>query len=105
MNQYEKDISEIYSILDEPDLSLQLVEEAAELIQALCKLLRIARGSNPTPVTTSEAYLHILEEMADVRVSIDAMVTGADELEIKKIMDSKASRWVHRLREYNGLEG
>ena len=51
--------------LDQPELLVQLAEEATELAQAALKLRRAYTGVNPTPITAKDAYQGLLEEIAD----------------------------------------
>lgn len=60
------DVQLIRNWLFRRDLLLQLDEELAEMIAAGCKLLRIMRGMNPTPVTEEEARRNLQEEISDV---------------------------------------
>lgn len=53
--------------VSEEDIELQLEEEIAEATAACCKLIRVLRGTNPTPVTEEEARSNLQEEIRDVR--------------------------------------
>ena len=46
----------------------QLAEESSELCQASLKMVRSMRGE--TPVRMTEAYEHVLEEVADLEVML-----------------------------------
>ena len=59
--------------LDQPELLVQLAEEATELAQAALKLRRAYTGVNPTPITAKDAYQGLLEEIADVSNCITAL--------------------------------
>ena len=74
---------------------IQLAEEAAELSQASCKLLRAIKGQ--TPVTEAEACAHLLEEMADVYVT--ALALNPDRMTVEAIAWQKSRRWEERLNE------
>ena len=74
---------------------IQLAEEAAELSQASCKLIRALRGQ--TPVTKAEAKAHLLEEIADVFVSVFAL--DPDLVAVEAIARKKSKRWEERINE------
>ena len=95
----EEKIFKIAGSLGMPELLDQTAEEAAELAQAALKLARILRGKNPTPLTREEAWEHLAEELADVKLCMEVIETGwpnveaiADEIKAKKM-----ERWLHRL--------
>ena len=48
--------------LPETEVLAQLAEEAAELAQAALKLRRVLDGTNPTPLSESEARAALAEE-------------------------------------------
>ena len=77
----------------------QLGEEAAELCHAALKLERALRGTNPTPVTRSEAIKKVLEETADVLNCLEVLRIYPDTESIGVIRAEKMSRWVERLQE------
>jgi NTP pyrophosphatase (non-canonical NTP hydrolase) len=79
------------------ELLALLAEEATELAQAALKLRRVYNGVNPTPVKHDEAYQHLKEEIADVRLVIDVLGVGKDHMERCMIQANKLSRWVKRL--------
>ena len=87
--------------LSQEELLTQLAEECSELSKAALKLRRVYNGENPTPVKRSEAFNNVLEEIADVYLSI--MVLGLDSSihtrQIYKTMEAKLSRWEQRLKE------
>ena len=72
---------------------IQLAEEASELSQAALKLVRARHGE--TPVTTYQASVHLLEEMADVYVT--ALALRPDRMTIEAIARQKSRRWEERL--------
>lgn len=47
MSDYDENLSYIYDTLSDDDLKLQIVEEASELIQAICKLRRAPTAPIP----------------------------------------------------------
>lgn len=78
------------------ELLLGLAEEAAELSQAALKYRRILYGvNNPTPVTESDGYENLCEELADV--SLLAETLGFPWVYIKGLQDKKEKRWAERL--------
>ena len=95
MSRYDENLSYIFDALSEDDRQLQIIEESAELIVAICKMIRARKGTNPTPVTTKQARAMMLEESADVAVSMEANATYTDAQEINRIKLEKAERWVN----------
>lgn len=75
----------------------QMIEEMAELTQALCKLTRLAESPN-WGEAHERAKAHVLEEIADVQIMLNQMqlIYGdCTEWEIKKL---------ERLAERLGME-
>ena len=99
MSSYDENLSYIYDALSDDDLKLQIVEEASELIQAVCKLRRAINGTNPTPVSVIEAQKAVYEEIADVLVSIEAALDTSEKVGVSAIQRVKAERWAQRIRE------
>lgn len=99
MNSYDENLSYIYDTLSDDDLKLQIVEEASELIQAVCKLRRAINGTNPTPVSVIDAQKAVYEEIADVLVSIEAALDTSEKVGVSAIQRVKAERWAQRIRE------
>ena len=81
------------------DLAGQLAEEATKLSHAALKLERALRGTNPTPVTRSEAIKKVLEETADVLNCLEVLRIYPDTESIKIIRIEKMDRWIRRLKE------
>ncbi len=81
------------------DLLIQLAEESAELAQAATKYLRVTRGANPSPVPLTRARRNLIEEIADVNVSAEAVRTKIGILcdEIAVVEDAKIERWRSRI--------
>lgn len=85
--------------ITEEDALCQIAEEAAELAQAALKCRRTITDTNPTPVSPWEAKAKLLEEIADVWVTLDVLIKEhRDEMEIAKRKLEKAHRWADRLR-------
>ena len=78
------------------DQLLQLAEECGELSAAVLKLVRIRRGSNPTPITEIEALGRIEEELTDLRVCLDVI---GDQIWRSDLYAFKINRWHDRLKE------
>ncbi len=85
------------------DLLIQAAEEASELAQAAAKYYRVMHGANPSPVTLADARAALIEEIADVNVSVDAMrrKLGISCDEIAEVEDAKIERWRRRIE--NGI--
>lgn len=97
MNKDEK-IKYIKENLSYSELLTALAEEASELAQACLKLRRvITPNSSPTPTSKLKAKANLLEEIADVRVSIDMIIDQNMNSEIGNIYDMKLDRFVSRL--------
>ena len=92
-------MDKIVAKLSPDDLFHQLVEECGELIQAATKLRRVLHGTNPTPVTKTEAYECLIEEIADVNVASDALrrKLGISCDEIAEVENAKIERWRRRI--------
>lgn len=77
----------------------QLAEECSELAQAALKYIRALR--NETPMRTDEAIEHLTEEIADVRLMIDAVsatvLSVRDVDDVQTIKEQKLDRWKTRM--------
>ena len=67
-------MEDILEAIGTPALLEQCAEECMELAHACLKLARKLRGENPTPVTETTAIEHLIEEAADVKLSLEAVV-------------------------------
>lgn len=79
----------------------QLAEECAELIHAIEKFRRTGTG-NYTPVSSTEAWMHIIEEVSDVLLSAEIFrrkLPGITNESIEEEMDWKYERWCDRLND------
>jgi len=74
---------------------IQFAEECAEASHAALKLVRAMDGD--TPVPEHRAAVHLLEEIADVYVSVLAL--EPDPMTIEAIARQKTNRWERRLNE------
>ena len=77
-----------------------MAEECAELSKAALKLRRVYNGDNPTPVRRPDAFDNVIEEIADVYLSIEVLgLNHPNHLnKICRIMESKIHRWEQRLK-------
>lgn len=77
----------------------QLAEECSELSQAALKYIRAVRKE--TPMRIDEAIEHLTEEIADVRLMIDAVsatvLTWRDVDDMQSIKEQKLDRWKTRM--------
>lgn len=89
----------ISDFLPQTELLAMLAEEAAELSQAALKLRRVLDGSNPTPVGYQLAKKRLIEEAADVELSMRMIHALDDRREIEVIKADKYMRWMSRLKE------
>ena len=85
--------------LTEGELLCQLAEEAAELAQAALKERRTLTNDNPTPKTYQNAHIDMLEEVADVYVSLGELLSLMDWETIAHTRAEKEKRWIERLKE------
>lgn len=99
MSDYDENLSYIYDTLSDDDLKLQIIEEASELIQAICKLIRAINGTNPTPVSILDAQKAVYEEIADTLVAIEASLVTVEQAGVSAIQQEKAERWASRIKE------
>lgn len=84
------------------EILAQLAEEASELAQAALKMRRAEDRANPTPISTDEGRIALLEEWADVNLCAMALAEAGLDLgtyETQVIIESKANRWANRLSE------
>ncbi len=91
----------ISDILPKTEILAQLAEEASELAQAALKLRRALDGTNPTPKSVAECEGNLIEEWADVDLSLRCALecdyfyeyrTKVEQIELKKL-----DRWLSRL--------
>lgn len=85
--------------LTEGELLCQLAEEAAELAQAALKERRTLSDENPTPKTYQNAHTDLLEEVADVYVSLGELLSLLDWEVVAHTRAEKEKRWIERLKE------
>ncbi len=83
--------------LSEPVRLEQLAEEASELAHAALKLARILRGESPTPIGEAQARENLIEEIADVLVTVDAVTDTRMFQDIESYCTEKKDRWEQRL--------
>lgn len=96
----DENIKYIRSMSSKEELLAQIAEEAAELAQAALKLRRAIIKNNPTPVSKIEATARLIEEIADVRLCIDASgIIDNSEEDVNYIYKNKLERWATRLKD------
>ena len=90
--------------LGKEELLAAAAEEATELAQAALKLRRAYSGTNPTPKGIGQAFLDLVEEIADVQSCIDVIKNSFNEKEmilfeseLINVQEYKLDRWVQRL--------
>ena len=86
--------------LSEKKLLIQIAEEAAELSKAALKVVRAMEGD--TPVPEAEARKNLIEEMADVILTIRVKTSKMEDDEIAGIMVLKYQRWRDRINQTGG---
>ena len=77
----------------------QMAEECSELSQAALKYIRAVRKE--TPMRIDEAIEHLTEEIADVRLMIDAVsatvLSERNVDDVQAIKEQKLDRWKKRM--------
>ena len=86
--------------LPEKKLLIQIAEEGAELSKAALKVVRAMEGD--TPVPEAEARKNLIEEMADVMLTIRVKTSKMEDDEIKGTMVLKYQRWRDRINQTGG---
>ena len=82
----------------------QLIEEMAELTQAICKYFRIhGQGQAVSKKLSSyDIEQNLVEELADVKLVLDQVVfLLACEDEVQEVMKQKVNRCIERIGEQN----
>ena len=99
---FRERIYRLRDLLPPGELLAQLAEEAAEISFAALKYRRALDRTNPTPLTSDEAFELLKEEVSDVLQLIDVLGILDDETttgEILTIQDAKYDRWIGRIEE------
>lgn len=94
-----KDMERVRELLDKPELLCQLAEECQELGKVALKLRRAITGTNPTPMTETDAWRNLTIEVADVMNSLEVLQIPTDDAMVQGIRADKMKRWVRRLEE------
>ena len=86
------------------DILCQIAEEAAELSKAALKLRRALTGTNPTPISVSEAQNNLIEEYGDVLGAFLVLASKYDSVNdintaVNANIDAKYQRWAKRLKD------
>jgi len=104
-HSYYANLISITRNLPESEVLAQLAEEASELAQAALKVRRTLSFVNETPMNYEKAVGNLIEEIADVKVSLDVLMmqdarlkTAQGQDEIMRIKTVKAARWCERLK-------
>lgn len=79
--------------------SNQLVEECAELIQAVNKYRRARGIGQATPVELMDAKANLIEEIVDVEVMLEQVkyLLHISEMDLLAVRDKKMSRTLERM--------
>jgi transcriptional regulator with XRE-family HTH domain len=92
-------LDKLQKILDHYGFEAQieiLVEECAELIQAVQKLKRYGYSDS-----CIEYYENFKEEVADVGVMVEQMILAIGENEVLRLMEDKVERQLRRIEDEN----
>ena len=89
----------IIDCLPMEELLAQLAEECCELAQAALKLRRVEDGTNPARIPKEDAIKNLLEEVADVRLSLSLLIADDEPTGsvIRETMARKTDRWAEAL--------
>lgn len=82
----------------------QLIEEMAELTQAICKYFRIHGQGQPVSkkLSSYDIEQNLVEELADVKLVLDQVVfLLACEDKVQEVMKQKVNRCIERIGEQN----
>ena len=99
----------ISDILPKTEILARLAEKASKLAQAALKLRRALDGANPTPKSVEECEANLIEEWADVDLSLRCALgtdyfyeyrTKVEQMELKKL-----DRWLSRLEAKENKNG
>ena len=86
--------------LGQPDILVQLAEECSELAQVALKLQRCLEGRNPVRRTQKWLEIALVEEAADVLLSMRHIPLIRDQkTTIDAFMAEKDKRWLKSLEE------
>lgn len=107
-------LKKIYEKVGEPAIMEQLAEECGELAMASLKvghiaqkMARIERNENPTPKTLEECLEEFHEEVADLEISLEAMILSP-WVQVERInfyYEEHKKRWRDRLGLGEGSDG
>ena len=105
----------VSDILPKTEILAQLAEEASELAQAALKLRRALDGTNPTPKSVAECEANLIEEIADISNTVDALCDAwfGNDLDSEcefwdaehEIEYAKYKRWLSRLEAKENKNG
>ena len=99
---YRRDIRELVESKPREVSEAICAEEPAEMIQALCKIIRY-RAGDVTVGTWDDVRQSLIEEMADTLISIDILKILYDisDAAVDEMLVSKNTRNMQRLRDAN----
>lgn len=92
-------LNHIKSHVSKKELLAQLAEEATELAHAALKYRRALDDENPTPVSRSEAFKNLIEEIDDVALSLETLALKWRVEFDSSSRERKLKRWVERLKD------
>lgn len=89
----------IKSHVSKKELLAQLAEEGTELAHAALKYRRALDDENPTPVSRSEAFKNLIEEIDDVALLLEPLALKWRVEFNSSSRERKLKRWVERLKD------
>lgn len=94
-DKLSEEIADCYGVEKQKN---QLIEEMAELTQAIIKLWRFKRGVLHKAITEKELMDNLIEEMADVKLVLDQLIYLMDAAaEVQDVMEYKVKREMNRI--------
>lgn len=99
--RYKWNEDDVIGLIGDEALWLQLAEEASELSQAACKMVRYLHGTNPVRKPEVAIRADIIGEFSDVINCARHLAIPINE----ELIDYKNYRWIHRIEGMNdGVE-
>ena len=95
---YLEMLNYIKSHVSKKELLAQLAEEGTELAHAALKYRRALDDENPTPVSRTEAFKNLIEEIDDVALLLETLALKWRVEFNSSSREKKLKRWVERLK-------
>ena len=89
----------IKSHVSKKELLAQFAEEAIETAHAALKYRRTLDDENPTPVSSTEAFKNLIEEIYDIALLLETLALKWRIEFNSSSRERKLKRWVERLKD------